>query len=793
MVSKHAALRAAVPEELRDWVDNRLISAHIRMVKPMVLGSMLNAAMIVIALYAEFPAFHLVSFFSTMTAACLHRVWLARGVARGRRQRRTEKMLLAFQMNSLWLGLNFAGAMAFWLPHLSPGSQLLLAICGVTQIASAAYTVRTLPRAAALYIAAQTLGLGFGLASLGSWPALASIVVLLAASGLLIRMAFVARDMFITRILSDRELAASARTVRLLLNEYEASGSDWLFELDNQGRMLGVSARFAEAVGESATALEGRKFEALFEQGGARETLAETLAELRTLRDEVLPLAGNANCWWSISGRPCYHAGEDRVAFRGVISDVTVQHLAESRVHHMAHYDALTGLPNRALFNQSLGELLDETEECANLALLLIDVDHFKSVNDMFGHPIGDAFLRAIALRISAAVDDSGLGGTHRLVARLSGDEFAVVVTGDSACDHGVRLAEHLIEVMLEPMTIEGHELGNGLSIGIALAPQHASLKQQLVSNADMALYAAKNAGRGTWEMFEPGMDAKLQERHALTRDLRHAVARGELRMFLQPLVDVATETMTGYEALLRWEHPAHGLVMPDAFIPLAEETGLIVPIGEWMIRTALAEAAGWEGEQTIAINLSPVQLDSPNLLPVIVNALAESGIDPTRVEFEITESVLLHNSETNIAVLNRLHDLGVKIALDDFGTGYASLNYLLTFPFDKIKIDRSFISGLSSREDSRAIVGAVISLANQLGMCTLAEGVEDAEQLASLRAHGCQMVQGWLFGKAQPALHYHPVPINAAEAPIVAAPLRAGNTAPQPPLTQTYSRRARG
>ncbi len=794
MVSKHAVLRTAVPIELRDWVDNRLISGHIRIVKSMALGSMLNAAMIVACLLGEFPiALIVLFFFSTLTAS-LHRVWLAQGIARGRRQRRPEKMLVAFQLNSLWLGLSFGILTALAMPQVSSDSQILLAICGITQIASAAYTVRTLPHAAAIYITVQAGGMSIGLATLGSWSAFAAIAVSLAASGLLIRMAFVARDLFITRILSDRELASSARTVRLLLNEYEESSSDWLFELDQHGRLLGVSARFAQAVGETPNALAGRAFETLFEPGQSREALVKALAGQHPLRDEVLQLAGRTNCWWSISGRPCYHSNDDdRVAFRGVISDVTTQYLAENRVHHMAHYDALTGLPNRALFNQSLGELLDEPEEGANLALLLIDVDHFKSVNDMFGHPIGDGFLRAIAQRISAAVDDSGLGGTHRLVARLSGDEFAIVVTGDSACDHGVRLAERLIEVMCEPIMIEGHELGNGISIGIALAPQHAALKQQLVSNADMALYAAKNAGRGTWEMFEPGMDSKLQERHALTRDLRHAVARGELRMFLQPLVDVATEAMTGYEALLRWEHPVRGLVMPDAFIALAEETGLIVPIGEWVIRTALTEAAGWEGEQTIAINLSPVQLDSPNLLPVIVNALAESGIDPTRVEFEITESVLLHNSAANIAILNRLHDLGVKIALDDFGTGYASLNYLLTFPFDKIKIDRSFISGLSSREDSRAIVGAVISLANQLGMCTLAEGVEDAEQLASLRLHGCQMVQGWLFGKAQPALHYHPVPINAAEAPKIAAPLRARNTVPQPPLTQTYSRRARG
>ena len=789
MVSKHAVLRTAVPAELRDWADNRLISAHIRIVNSMVLGGMLNAAMIVACLFGEFPATLIGLFFFSTLAASLHRVWLAQGIARGRRQRRPEKMQVAFQLNSLWLGLSFGVLSVLAMPQVSPGTQILLAVCGVTQIASAAYTVRTLPRSAAIYISTQALGLTIGLAALGSWSSLAAIVVLVAASGLLIRMAYVARDLFITRILSDRELAASARTVRLLLNEYEESGSDWLFQLDRQGCLFGVSARFAEAMGESAGLLEGRQFETLFEPGHARNALGAALAQRRALRDEVLPLAGQGQSWWSVSGRPCYHSNEDRVSFRGVISDVTSQHLAESRVHHMAHYDALTGLPNRALFYQSLGEALDETDGRANLALLLIDVDHFKSVNDMFGHPVGDAFLRAMSLRISATVADSGLGGTHQLVARLSGDEFAIVVSGDSACDHGVRLAERLIEVMREPMMVEGHELANGFSIGIALAPQHAELKQQLVSNADMALYAAKNAGRGIWEMFEPGMDAALHARHSMTRDLRHAVARGELRMFLQPLVDVASEAVTGYEALLRWEHPTHGLVMPDTFIPLAEETGLIVPIGEWVIRTALTEAARWESDQTIAINLSPVQLGSPNLLGVIVNALADSGINPERVEFEITESVLLHNSDVNILVLNRLHDLGVKIALDDFGTGYASLNYLLTFPFDKIKIDRSFISGLSSREDSRAIVGAVISLANQLGMCTLAEGVEDAEQLASLRAHGCQMVQGWLFGKAQPSQHYHPLAVGTAKAAVV-APLRRAR---KPALTKTYSRAAQG
>lgn len=798
MVSMNAAMRPAVPAELRDWVDNRLLSAHIRIVKWMMLGSLLNSAVLVAALWGDIPDFHLALFALSMIAAVLHRVWLAEGVARGRRQKRTGKMHAAFRMSSVWLGLNLGLLLAMWLPVVPPPIQLLLAISGVTQIASAAYTVRTMPHSATIYILTQAFGLAIGLAQLGQLSAWGGIVVLSIATGLLVRMAYTAHDLFVTRILSDRELAATTRTVRLLLNEYEESSSDWLFELDVDGRLHAVSKRFSAAVGIPAKVLEEQQFIDLFTADAGRKALEEALANRHPLRDEVLALVnlsnggssghGETNRWWSVSGRPCYVSGQDRVAYRGVISDVTSQRLAESRVHHMAHYDALTGLPNRALFNQTLAELLDQKNGTVHAALLLIDVDHFKAVNDMYGHPVGDAYLRALGERISSALDNSGLGGAQRLVARLSGDEFAIVVTGENACDHAVRLADMLIQQIPEPVMIDGHELVGGISIGIALAPHHAVLKQQLFSNADIALYAAKDGGRGMWEMFEPGMDAALHERHTLARDLRYAVANGELRLFVQPLVDIETEVMTGYEALLRWQHPTRGLVSPDVFIPIAEETGLIVPIGEWVIRTALAEAARWPGKETIAINLSPVQIGNQNLLPVIINALAQTGLEPARVEFEITEGVLLHNSDTNIEVLNRLHDLGVKIALDDFGTGYASLNYLLTFPFDKIKIDRRFISELSTRAESRAIVGAVIGLANQLGVCTLAEGVEEPDQLERLKAHGCRMVQGWLFGKALPSESYHPAALALPVfEPTPLKPVRKTSG------SKTYSRRAAG
>lgn len=765
MVSKKPVLRTTIPPELRDWVDNRLISAHIRMVRIMVLGTLLNAAVIILALWGDKIApIQLMFYGISIIAAVRHRLWLAEGIERRRRRRRSAKIETAFWLNSVWLGITLGAPLALWFPQVSPSDQLLLAISGVAQIASTAYTVRTLVRSATALITAQTLGLTIGLAQLGRLDELSAIVVLVTASALLIRMTHTARDLFVTRILSDRNLVESNLVVKLLLNEYEESGSDWLFELDHTGALIQVSQRFAAAAEHTPKALEERSFISLFAPGAAREELALALAERRPVRGIVLAL--NNNCdgeprWWSISGRASRSSG--KTAYRGVVSDITICRQAEDRAHRMAHFDTLTGLPNRALFDAELSKLISTCAADEQVALMLLDLDHFKAINDMHGHPVGDAFLRYTALRLTDLVSNSGLGGQQPQIARLGGDEFAIAISGADACDHSIRLAELLLIALAEPAMVEEHELHSSVSIGIALAPFHAIKRSQLISYADIALNAVKRAGRCKWEMFEPEMDAQLHEQHTLARDLRHAVSRDELRLFVQPLVDIDSESMTGFEALLRWQHPTRGLVLPDAFIPIAEETGLIVPIGEWVIRTALAEAAQWTNGETIAINLSPVQIESPTLLPVVVNALAESGLDPARVEFEITESVLLSNSEANLEVLRRLHSLGVKIALDDFGTGYASLNYLLTFPFDKIKIDRSFIAQLATREESRAIVGAVIALANQLGMCTLAEGVEEREQLDQLRQDGCRMVQGWLFGKALPSEEYHPRAAAAA------------------------------
>ena len=760
VVSRSISWRVQIPAELVNWVINRQVSAHIRAVNAMLLGLALNVVVIVAALSLEDHAPFLAPFVAYMAIAIAHRFYLSSIIERKRQRHNPAKLAHVFALNSWLLGLATCGFLAAAFPSVSTTGQLLLAVAAATQIGATAYTTRTLPRAALPHIILIATGLTIGLARTGELAALGAIILTISATGVQAVMVRVANKGFIERILHDRELSETMGTVRMLLNDYESHSTDWLFELDDDARILSASDQFAEAAGVPPEDLNGRRFVDLFGQSPALTEMESHLANSIAFRGLTLKLksANAANPrWWSISARPMPASNSRLARFHGVISDISSEKQAEARVRYMANYDSLTGLPNRLMFTSSLQRLFTGEISYNRIALLVIDCDNFKSVNDMFGHPVGDEFLKQVSIRLSQTVDSSGLGGEGHLIARLGGDEFVILVSGEDATDHGVRLAQLLIDAFKAQFEVAGHEIVSGISIGLALAPDHAVSADTLMSQADIALYLAKEEGRGRWEMFQSGMDEELQRRHALARDLRNAVPHGELRLFLQPLVNVETRKQIGFEALLRWQHPERGMVMPNDFIPIAEETGLIVPIGEWVIRTALAEAALWTEPHTIAINLSPIQLRSPGLLPTLIGALADTGIDPARVELEITETVLMNNSEANIAILNQLHGLGVKIALDDFGTGYASLNYLLTFPFDKIKIDRSFVISLEEREESRAIVGAVISLASKLGICTLAEGVEHEEQLAKLREQGCDMVQGWLFGKALPAGEYTP------------------------------------
>ena len=426
--------------------------------------------------------------------------------------------------------------------------------------------------------------------------------------------------------------------------------------------------------------------------------------------------------------------------------DITERRRAEARISYMARHDALTDLPNRVLFYEQLEQVLTRVVRGEHLAVLCLDVDRFKNVNDTLGHPIGDILLGKVADRLRACIRDGDA------VARLGGDEFAIVQVGACQPNDATALAARVIEAVGAPYDLDGHQIVVGMSIGIAVSPEDGTDPQQLLRNADLALYRAKADGRGLYRFFEPEMDARMQARRALELDLRKAVVDGQFELLYQPLVDIRTEHVRGFEALIRWRHPQRGTIPPAEFIPLAEETGLIASLGEWVLRQACNEAAGWPGNVNVAVNLSPSQFKSRNLVPTVISALAASGLSPSRLELEITESVLLQESDATLGMLHQLRGLGVRISMDDFGTGYSSLSYLRKFPFDKIKIDRSFVGDMLDRDDSLAIVRAVIALSVSLGIGTTAEGVETREQLERLRKEGCTEAQGYLFSKPRPA-----------------------------------------
>ena len=427
--------------------------------------------------------------------------------------------------------------------------------------------------------------------------------------------------------------------------------------------------------------------------------------------------------------------------------DITERKRAEAQIAYMAHHDPLTGLPNRTRFAERLEDALTAVGRGAQLSVLLLDLDHFKHVNDTLGHLIGDELLKAVADRLRSCVRETDT------VTRLSGDEFAIIQTAIDQPMDAAALASRIQAAIRAPYDLGGLSAVVDVSIGICLSPSDANESSEIMKRADMALYKAKTDGRGTYRFFEPEMDARMKARAKLEIDLRDAMVNGALELFYQPVVALQDNEIVGLEALLRWHHPERGMVMPAEFIPVAEETGLIVPLGEWVIRQACSDAANWPHDIKVAVNLSPAQFKSLNLAQVVINALAASGVSPCRLELEITEEVLLRNDQDNLAVLNQLRKLGIQIVMDDFGTGYSSLNYLRRFPFDKIKIDRSFINDLSGgNESSLAIVEAIARLARSLKISTTAEGVETKEQLEFIRAVGCVEFQGYLFSPPRPA-----------------------------------------
>jgi diguanylate cyclase (GGDEF)-like protein len=474
--------------------------------------------------------------------------------------------------------------------------------------------------------------------------------------------------------------------------------------------------------------------------GSIDEHVAARMALMRERRRHVLVRERPDGTVLEVRGEPLSYGG-----FITTYMDITERRRSEAKIAHMALHDALTGLANRVLLNEKLEEALARVRRGEMVAIHLIDLDHFKNVNDTLGHPAGDRLLKDAADRLRALVRETDT------IARMGGDEFAIVQVAINQPADATSLAARLIESVSQPYELEGRQVVIGASVGIAVGPVDGLASDQLMRNADLALYRAKGDGRGTYRFFEAGMDEQMQERRVLEEDLRKALTAGEFELHYQPVVNLEANKIAGFEALIRWQHPEKGMIPPGAFIGLAEEIGFIVPLGEWVIRQACAAAAKWPSHVRISVNLSPVQFKNPGLVQVVVNALAASGLAADRLELEITETALLEDSDATLQMLYRLRELGVRIAMDDFGTGYSSLAYLQSFPFDRIKIDRSFIKDIADGVGSLNIVRAMAALAKGLGMETTAEGVETSEQLDTVKSEGCTEMQGFLFSKPLP------------------------------------------
>jgi diguanylate cyclase (GGDEF)-like protein/PAS domain S-box-containing protein len=571
-----------------------------------------------------------------------------------------------------------------------------------------------------------------------------------------------------------RKAARAIEATKARFRDVAEASADWIWETDSEGRLVFLSERFAEVMGRAPQTFLMRPLRDLLDERDSAESavsVRRTMDVRRPFRDLICRVEDGTDRHRILrfAGKPVIDDFGRFHGYRGTASDVTAQIAAEQRAHYLALHDSMTGLPNRELLCQRLEQALAGLRRRDSMtAVLILDLDRFKSVNDTLGHAAGDRLIKLCARRLEACLRETDT------VARLGGDEFALVQVGVEGPGEAEALCSRLLAALVEPFELNGHDIIVTASIGVALAPADAEEPGRLLQYADVALYRAKDEGRNTFRFFEPEMDGRLQARRALERDLRTTLMRGDLQVHYQLQVDARGQEPVGVEALARWHHPERGWVPATDFIPVAEETGLILLLGEQVLRTACAQAATWPRVR-LSVNLSPVQFRHGDLVGLVRRALQESGLEARRLELEITEGVLLADTGAAVAALGRLRELGVRIAMDDFGTGYSGFSYLQKFPFDTIKIDRSFVGAIETRSEVDAIVRAVIGLGRSLGIRTCAEGVETAEQLAFLQAEGCDEVQGYYLGRPLPAsdigrLLDQPIRLQSTEAPPVVA-----------------------
>ena len=643
------------------------------------------------------------------------------------------------------IGINFKNG-------TSPGARLLDSGRGTAQFVSPVDGRERLAAVQSLGRFPLTIAASTTVASaLSDWRAQTKFVVFaasLSAITIAVTLALIVVRLSRQHRTSRLQLALEQRRLYTAINNMPQS----LLLYDAQERLIVCNQRYIDMFKLSRDIVKpGCTFRELLihhkERGSFSGDVDPYCAQVRNLLRQGMPNQYTFQPGDGRSVQVSYQPLEDG-GWVTTMEDITERCRAEERIAHLAHYDALTDLPNRVLFREQLEHELARNAQCA---ILYIDIDEFKSVNDSLGHPVGDELLKTVAARLQDCIGDNDL------VARLGGDEFAIVQTGTADREAVIALVDRVYHAIRLPCDCLGHQITTDASIGVALAPNHGTDLDQLLKHADLAMYAAKADGRRTHRFFEPEMDAVVKKRQQLEQDLRQIITSGRFtgggfEVHYQPLVNLQTNSVSGCEALLRWKHARHGMISPAEFIPVAENTGLISQLGDWVLATACQEAASWPDSVRLAINVSPVQFRSPTLGLHVVAALASSGIKPSRLELEITEAVLIRDDDGALATLQQLRAIGVRTALDDFGTGYSSLSYLQRFPFDKIKIDRCFVKDVAEGDGSASIVQAVVNIAASRAMTTTAEGVETEAQRETLRALGCTEIQGWLFSPARPA-----------------------------------------
>ena len=674
------------------------------------------------------------------------RAWYE-GKRRAPRPRASERAFRRAAMHAGVLASLWAVVAVAWFPFVDAEAQLVLGTVVTGMLCAGGFVLATVPPASGAYIGVLSVG-AFSALALSQSPYRLPMMGLLAAYGAIVYVSARATSrLFVDRLMAEYDLRERGQVIDLLLAEFDQNGSDWLFELDGDFTITEHSARFAEVSAARDGSLVGRPFLDLLD-AVSRQRLGERLTSGNPFRDvEVAAIVAGETRWWSIGASPILDDQRAIAGWRGVGSDSTDVRRAREEIAWMAQTDILTGLRNRSAFRTRAAEALIESRRRGEaMAIACVDLDHFKTVNDTLGHPAGDDLLREVAAELRA------IEGATIAVGRLGGDEFGILYWGSATAQEVQAHAESVIARVARAYTIQGTRVTVGASVGIAFGPEDGDTVDTLIRNADLALYRSKDNGRGTATRYSSLMLAEAEELRAIKEDLTLALVRNEFLLHYHPIIDLVTGHTVAFEALVRWQHPTRGLLAPDAFVPIAESSGLIAPLGDWIVREACEQAAHWPAHLHVAVNLSPAQLGRPSLLSTVRDALHSSGLPAHRLEFEITEALFLSHDAGTIKLLTDMRAMGIGIALDDFGTGFSSLNHLTTYPVTKIKIDRSFVAGGASIEHRGAIIEAVTLMAKRLGCVTTAEGVETGGALAWISSLGCTQAQGYLFAKPMPA-----------------------------------------